>query len=178
MIHWSNEIVALRGLSFEYAEIIARWNFSQELSDFFPPRFPNSTPEQEAWFKKQFDIKDKKILVIESLKDKEPVGLLSFMKIDHVNKNCEVGITIGEEKYRGKDIAENALYLGLNFLFLHQNIYTVYARVLDQNIRAIKFFIKAGFQQDGVQRNMVFHNGDYRSWVLLSITKDEFLHGK
>src|SRR5690606_13415848 len=140
------------------ADVIARWNFSQELSDFFPPRFPNSAFEQEAWFKKQFEIKDKKILVIESVKDKELIGLLSFMKIDHINKNCEVGITIGEEKYRGKSIAEKALFMGLNFLFLQQNIYTVYARVLDQNIRAIKFLIKTGFQQDGIQRNMVFHN--------------------
>ena len=171
---WQDKNVILRGLSNEHSDYLLKWNFSADISQFFPPRFPNSHVEQEEWFKRQSLAKDKKMLIIESVTHNAPVGVLSFMHIDHVNKNCEVGITIGEPDYWGTGIAKSAITLGLNFMFNNQAMHIIYARVLDTNLRAIAFLQRMGFEKDGILRDMVFMENRFCSWVVMSLTHERY----
>jgi RimJ/RimL family protein N-acetyltransferase len=97
------------------------------------------------------------------------------MGIDHVNKNCEIGITVGDSAYWGQPHAREAIRLVLQFLFAQLNMHLVYLRVMEDNKRAVAFFEKCGFIQAGILREMVFTNGAYHSWIWMSVTQEEFV---
>jgi diamine N-acetyltransferase len=130
--------------------------------------------EQKKWFDSQVNDASKKRLIITDRATEQPIGLLGVMEIDHVNKNCELGITVGDRNYWGQPHATEAVQLILKFLFAQFNMHLVYVRVMHDNERAIRFFQKCGFIQNGVLRDMVFVNGAYHRWVWMSITEAEF----
>ena len=96
------------------------------------------------------------------------------MKIDLLNHNCEIGITIGDTNYWGKPHAKEAINLILNHCFSDLKLNIVYLTVFENNIRAIKFFKKIGFKNDGIMRQVIFKNKKYISLQLMSILEKEF----
>jgi RimJ/RimL family protein N-acetyltransferase len=153
---------------------VRRWNFDPEITRYFTSRWPVNMAEQKKWFDSQASDAHKKRLVITDKATGQPIGMLGIMDIDHVNKNCEIGITVGERTYWGQPHAREAMQLALKFLFMQFNMHLVYLRVMQDNERAVAFFEKCGFTQDGLLRDMVFASGAYHSWVWMSITQTEF----
>jgi RimJ/RimL family protein N-acetyltransferase len=169
-----NDIVSLRALEEIDIELVRKWNFDPEITEFFPARWPVSASEQKKWFEAQQSSATKKRLLILDTGNAEPIGLIAFMDIDHTNKNCEVGITIGNKSYWGKPHAFEAMKLGLNFLFDQLNMHLVYLKVMAENERAIGFFKKCGFVSSGILRDMIYTNGRFNSWNWMSINRTEY----
>ena len=95
-------------------------------------------------------------------------------KIDHVNKNCELGITIGEKSFWGKNHSHDALHICLNFLFHQLQMHCIYATVLSSNQRALKFFAKNNFENNGYLRDAVFRNGKFENLQFLSLINSDY----
>lgn len=167
-------VVALRALEERDLSLVRRWNFDAEISRYFTSRWPVSMAEQKKWFDTQLNVANRKRLIITDKATGQPIGILGVMDIDHVNKNCEIGITVGDRAYWGQPHAREAMQLALKFLFVQFNMHLVYLRVMQENERAVAFFQKIGFAKTGVLRDMIFVNGTYHSWVWMSITQIEF----
>lgn len=167
-------VVALRALEESDLSLVRGWNFDPEITRYFTSRWPVSVAEQKKWFDSQLNVANKKRLIITDKATSQPIGMLGFTDIDHVNKNCEIGITIGDRAYWGQPHAKEAMQLALKFLFAQFNIHLVYLRVMQDNERAIAFFKKCGFTESGVLRDMVFVHGAYHGWLWMSITQAEF----
>jgi len=167
-------VVALRALEEGDLSMVRRWNFDPEITRYFPSRWLVSMAEQKKWFDSQINDNNKKRLIIMDKATGQPIGMLGIMDIDHVNKNCEIGITVGDRAYQGQPHAREAMQLALEFLFMQFNMHLVYLRVMQDNERAVAFFEKCGFTPNGILRDMVFVNGVYQSWVWMSITQAEF----
>jgi RimJ/RimL family protein N-acetyltransferase len=168
------KVVSLRALEENDLSLVRRWNCDPEITRYFTSRWPVSMTEQKRWFDTQINTANKKRLIITDRSTDKPIGLLGFTEIDHVNKNCEIGLTIGDRAYWGQPHAREAMQLALKFLFMQFNMHIVYLRVMQANERAIAFFKKCGFTQNGILRDMVFVNGSYQSWLWMSITQAEF----
>jgi diamine N-acetyltransferase len=167
--------VTLRALEESDLPLVRQWNFDPEITLYFTSRWPVSMAEQKKWFDAQVNDASKKRLIITDKATQQPIGMLGIMQIDHLNKNCEIGITVGDRAYWGQPHAWEAMQLTLKFLFIQFNMHLVYLRAMQDNERAIawleKFF---GFTRNGVLRDMVFVNGAYHNWVWMSITQAEF----
>ena len=168
------ELVFLRALEEDDLVTVRKWNFDAEISRYFSSRFPVSMEEQKKWYTHQYNSETKKRLIICDKKTEQMIGLVGFMQIDHLNRNCEIGITIGETAYWGQPHGGEALRLALKFLFKDYNMHLVYLKVFENNTRAIKFFQKNRFVQNGILRDMIFWEGKYVSWVWMSIRFDEW----
>lgn len=166
--------VFLRALEAGDLDVLTKWNFDPMVTAFFSPRLPNTISEQKDWMVRQLEGGTKKKLIIVDKISNLPIGVLGMMGIDHVNKNTEIGITIGNTDYWGKKHSREAFYLGLKFLFLEYNMHMVYLQVFDSNVRAIRFFEKFGFRCDGIRREFVYTHGAYHSIMMMSILKHEF----
>lgn len=166
--------VFLRALEATDLDLLTRWNFDPVVSAFFSPRLPNTLTEQKDWMLRQMEGSSKKKFIIIDKASNEAIGVLGIMGIDHVNKNAEIGITIGNTSYWGKPQPKEAFYLGLQFLFQQFNMHMVYLQVFDSNIRAIRFFEKFGFRRDGIRRESVYAHGAYHSIMMMSLLKQEF----
>jgi diamine N-acetyltransferase len=172
--HMHGETIGLRPVEEEDLALVRQWNFDPEISRYFTSRWPVSMAEQRNWFNRQVNTPDKRRLIITDRMSGQAIGLVGIMGIDHVNKNCEVGITIGDRAYWGQPHAGETMRLVLKFLFGQFNMHLVYLRVMQDNARALAFFEKCGFARNGVLRDMIFADGAYHSWVWMSITQVEF----
>lgn len=166
--------VILRALEATDLELLTRWNFDPMVTAFFSPRLPNTLTEQKEWMLRQLEGGPKKKFMIIDKTSKEAIGVLGMMGIDHVNKNAEIGITIGNISFWGKPQPKEAFSLVLQFLFQQFNMHMVYLQVFDSNIRAIRFFEKFGFRRDGIRRECVYAHGAYHSIMMMSLLKQEF----
>lgn len=108
----------------------------------------------------------------------EPIGLIGVLNIDQVNKNAEIGITIGESAYWGREHAREAVELVVGYLFEQEAFHLLYARILETNGRALRFFEKLGFEREGVLKDMIFRNGRYVGWVWMAIVRDDWEGGR
>lgn len=103
------------------------------------------------------------------------VGHISLGGISRKNKAGRISrVLIGNtaEKNKGyccKMVTE-ILKIGFDTLKLHRISLGVY----DDNLAALKCYEKAGFVQEGIYRDVLLHNGQYRSMIELSILEDEW----
>jgi RimJ/RimL family protein N-acetyltransferase len=81
---------------------------------------------------------------------------------------------IGDAEARGKKSAEDALRCILEWLFSEQNVHRVTIETYETNIRAIHFFKKLGFKQEGIVREAVYIDKEYHNIVALGLLKREF----
>lgn len=167
--------VKLRAMELSDLPAITTWNFDEEINEFMPARFPNNLEQQRKWFDNQFKDDKKKLIIVEKISNL-PVGLLGVMNIDHINKNCEIGITIGEKKYWGKGYSKEAMGLIISFLFQQMNMHIIYLQVFETNLRGVNFFKKCGFRVDGKLKDKYFKNGAYVSYLLMSLSRTDFMN--
>lgn len=168
------ELITLKPIAFEDLTLLSKWNFDPEVSLFFPERPEYNEHEQMRWMERNLQAPDKRKYMILHRDFQQAIGTIGFMKIDALNRNAELGITIGEKTLWGSGVALPALYELLNIGFNELNLHLVYAHVFENNLRANRFFDKAGFTTDGFLRDRVYTRGTFISLVIHSITSNEF----
>jgi aryl-alcohol dehydrogenase-like predicted oxidoreductase len=73
------------------------------------------------------------------------IGNIKIEKINFKNKNCDLGIIIGDKNYWGKGIATEATELIVNYGFYILNLNEIELGVTSDNIAAIRAYKKTGF---------------------------------
>lgn len=89
----------------------------------------------------------------------EPAGLIGLLKIDKENKNAEYYICLGEEKFKGKGIADIATDLLIKKSYKEFGLKEIYLYTEVDNVRAQRLFKKSGFKKKRLLRNDLFFNG-------------------
>lgn len=87
--------------------------------------------------------------------DNKLIGNCGFLNLDHLNRNCEVGIFIGDKEYLGKGYGTEALKLLISYGINNLNIRNFMLRVFSNNERAIKSYRKSGFKKIGNRRKSI-----------------------
>ena len=167
MIYFENESIKLVSLDMQYCEIVHKWINNEAISNSSGARFPNSLLEQKKWIENTLGSRNSKKLVILN-KDKNPVGMVSIMRIDHVNNNAEVGIYIDPDSF-GNGYASKALSLVINFAFLELGMHKIYACIHSDNLASTKLFEKLGFKLENVRKEFVFKEGKYIDELVYTI---------
>lgn len=168
------ERVILKALERKDLPKMCQWRNDPEGRRFVFSYLPISQAEEEVWFEDYLKQGKSKVFIIELKEKGVPIGYLLVSNIDHKNQNAEVGIHIDEKGYQGQGLGTDALKTLLRFLFGEMNLHRVYLYVHDYNERAIDFYKKIGFAQEGVLRDAVFTEGRFCDILLMSILKEEF----
>jgi len=105
----------------------------------------------------------------------EMIGFCSINNIDLRNRKVEWGGSIiGVEKYWGKGYAKESSYLMINYIFNEYPIHKCYAYCLEKHKVTEKLFYSLGFKKDGMLRDEIFKEGEFKSLLVFSITEKEF----
>lgn len=100
-------------------------------------------------------------------------GLIGVAFIDRIqpqNRQCRVGITIGEAEYRGRGYGRATLSMLLNYLFLETGMHRINAEAFEFNTAWQCLLEGAGFRQEGCLRAYLNRDGkfwDKRTYALL-----------
>jgi len=62
----------------------------------------------------------------------------------------------------------------MDYAFGYLNMHRVSLGVVGFNRRALRFYEKVGFKQEGIQRDGYYHDHAYHDFVMMSILEDEF----
>ena len=62
----------------------------------------------------------------------------------------------------------------MDYAFGSLNFHRLAIGVIDINERALRFYEKAGFRKEGVQRDGYYYNHKYHDFVMMSILEDEY----
>ncbi|MGE3268225.1 MAG: GNAT family N-acetyltransferase [Chloroflexota bacterium] len=81
-----------------------------------------------------------------------PIGTAGLSQINSAHRTAELGIQIGEHDAWGKGYGTEATRLLLDYAFTMLGLHNVMLRVFSYNERAIRAYLRAGFQEIGRRR--------------------------
>jgi len=167
----SGQFVNLRPLTVADADLTFRWRHSQRTK--FLHEGPSSVSQQEAWIAARPASEYNFII---EMKDGRPVGMLSVIDIDRLNRHAEPSrFLIGEEDaVKGTPAAVEAMKLLYQFIFDQLDMVRVCGTVAVDNILMIKWQKYLGMKEEGRLRRHCFINGHFQDNVLLGLLVEEY----
>lgn len=142
-----------------------------ETSYYLTSVMPINPVAQQAWFH-ALSLDSSKMYLSILLTDNTFVGLVRCDEWDKINQSIRIGVDI-VSTYRRKGLATQAYELLFDFLFHQLHIHRIWLLVADYNTNAIALYKKLGFVVEGRQRDMIYRNGSYHDYIMMSILKNE-----
>jgi RimJ/RimL family protein N-acetyltransferase len=93
---------------------------------------------------------------------------------DYINRSCHSHILIDDKIHRGKGYVYDAFKEHLVLVFYERGINRVTALVLDDNLRSVRLHERPGYKKDGLLRQSVYKNGEFKNQYIVSIPREEF----
>lgn len=176
---FNSNFISLKPLALEDAELIYQWKNDISLVHLLMSKpFPVNLDETKEWLDKTLKDKSQIILGIKinqaDSKQELLIGIIRLMFIDWINRKAELGIYIGDQKYRGIGIGRKAMNLILNYAFCFLNLHKIYLQVSESNKIAINLYKSIGFQVEGIKREEFWNKTSYENVVSMGILKHEY----
>lgn len=165
------DFINLRPLLINDASVTLAWRLSERA------RWLNSgatsIEEQQEWIEIRPPTEANFII---ELKDATPIGMLSLIEINKINRNAETArFLIGDEKAaKGIPAAVEAMKLLYEFAFEKLSLIRLYGIVSSGNQLMVKWQKYLGMQEEGRLRKHLFIDGEWQDAIALGILYDEF----
>ena len=170
-------LIRLRAIEPEDEDILYRWENDQKIWQVSNTLAPFSRQILRQYLSQaHLDIFQAKQLrlVIETLEEDKPVGLIDLFDFDPHHQRAGVGILIGETAEWGKGYAKEALKVLLRYVFTVLFLNQVYCSIDETNTTSLNLFKNAGFRITGIKEKW---NRNYTGWTnewFLQITSDDW----
>lgn len=96
----------------------------------------DSIIEKESWYPRVGILLSNEILI----------GQLSFKRINYEKSQCELGITLVNDKYKGLGYGTEAVEMAIDYVFNVLELNFIYADTMGSNHRMQRIFNKFGFE--------------------------------
>ena len=161
----------LRKLEEKDAPFMLEWMHDEEITAGFQRPFSKATIESVLHFiQNSFNEENQNFAFVNS-KD-EYLGTISLKHISHVNDKAEYAV-VTRKCAQGTGAAKKATEELLTYAFTELNLHKVYLSVLEENIRAQKFYEKCGFLREGLEVDAVKINGKYHNHIWYGIRNEK-----
>lgn len=165
--------IYLRLMTYEDTDLIVKWRNSDAVRRNFIYQALFTRESHEHWIRTQVETGNVVQMIICDIASDAPLGSVYIRDIDRRHSKAEYGIFIGEPSARGRGVGTAAARLMLYYCFAEEKLHRVYLRALADNEQAIRSYQKAGFVQEGLLREDVCIDGQYRDIVWMAALKTE-----
>ncbi|MGC8557245.1 MAG: UDP-4-amino-4,6-dideoxy-N-acetyl-beta-L-altrosamine N-acetyltransferase [Fervidicoccus sp.] len=110
-------------------------------------------------------------------KDQKYIGVISLSRLSVKNRNAYFGIYANplEKVPNAGIILEKA---SLKLAFEVANLHTLKLEVVENNERALRFYKRMGFKEEGRLKEFVFKEGSWLDVIVMGITEEEYRENK
>ena len=163
--------ICLRLMTYEDTDRIVAWRNSDAVRKNFIYQELFTRESHEHWIHTHVETGDVVQMIICDLESGKPLGSVYIRDIDRHHRKAEYGIFIGEADARGRGIGTAAAKLMLRYCFETEHLHRVYLRALSDNLQAIRSYEKAGFCREGLLKDDVCIDGQYRDIVWMAAVR-------
>ncbi len=165
------QYVVLRPLRVDDAELTLTWRLSDRAALLNTGAL--SVAEQAEWIASR--PKTELNFVIQ-LRSGQPVGMLSLVAIDEVNRRAEPArFLIGEpDAVRGLPVAVESMKLLYQLAFDQLKLKKIHGTVVDDNRLMLKWHKYLGMKEEGRLRQHYFIGGRFRDAICVGMLEDEY----
>jgi [ribosomal protein S5]-alanine N-acetyltransferase len=169
--------IYLRAFEPEDYKLISFWRHDEEVVKLLGGNhFYVSSERERKWVEdKIFNDRDSIYLAVCLKEDDRMIGYTCITNIDFRNLKAEMGGTlIGDKTLWGKGYGREAAELRLIYLFEQYPINRNYVYCLEEHGPTIKMLLSLGYKQEGVLRQDVYKNGEFKNMLLFSMLRNEY----
>jgi diamine N-acetyltransferase len=170
----NGEQVYLRPLEREDLAQLQVWENDAEIRGLTGEVTPSNFAAMEDYFERVRKDPSRIWFVIVVKEDERMIGEAGLLRIFPPWRTTDLSIIIGDRGAWGKGHGLETINLLLDYAFGYLNFHRVAIGVVGTNERALRFYEKVGFKQEGIQRDGYFYNHAYQDFVMMSILEDEF----
>lgn len=135
--------------------------------------FPVSSYAQEKWFEAHYNDNTNFRFVIET-KEEGAVGIATLTGIDWKNRRATHGIKLANKERRAKGIGTDAVMAIMRYAFDELQLNRLDGSWFPENAASQGLYKKCGWKEEGIRRNYIFKNGQYRDLVVVGILAEEY----
>lgn len=166
----------LRALTTADIDKTLEWHNRGDIRDLYMNHpFPVNIETERGWYEKiltsNFPVT---VFGLEHGESGKLLGISVLRDINLIHRQAEFAIYIGDEAERGKGYAREGTRLTLGFGFFKLGLNRIFLKVLTENERAVHLYRKLGFVEEGVLRECVFKNNEFKDQYVMAILKSEF----
>jgi RimJ/RimL family protein N-acetyltransferase len=164
------KFINLRPLVVEDAELTLAWRKAARARHLNAVN--SSLSEQENWINSR---PTSELNFIIEMKNSYPIGTISLIGIDLVNKHAETGrFLIGdEETAKGVPAAVEAMKLLYQLAFDQMDLVRIFGTIASGNVLMIKWQKYLGMKEEGRMRSHYFIDGKWQDAVVLGLLAEE-----
>ncbi len=167
--------VYLRPMEKGDMDYIKRWGNDREIMLLTGEVNPMSTEDVAAFFNKIQNDDDRLWFAIVLIENDRVIGETGLLRMFKPWNTTDLSIIIGEKDAWVKGYGTEAITLLLDYTFKQLKFHRVAIGVVGFNDRALRFYKKIGFKQEGIQRDGHLHNDEYSDFIMMSLLDDEYL---
>ncbi len=164
--------------------IFVRWLNDPEVRRGILIHNPLSLSEEEGWYERMLSRPPEQHVMVIELKgvgeesgaeNWQMIGTCAFDRIDWQARSAEFGILIGEKQYWNQGYGSEAVRLLSRHGFGALNLHRIYLHVFANNPRAIRAYQKAGFTEEGRERQAEFMDGQFIDVIRMSLLNGDLV---
>lgn len=149
-----------------------RWMNDPDVTKYLESRFrPWSMEALRKYIAQQWDAATMGLMAVVRSEDNRYIGNIRLSAVNWPHRSAGVGLLIGDADCRGLGYGTEAIQLLSRFAFETLNLRKLSAGVYASNVPSLRAFIKAGFVEEGRQREHWFDNGTYVDGIMLGLLK-------
>lgn len=169
------ENLILKSITSEDTDLILRWRNSDNVKKYFIDQRELRKEDHMRWLKIKAETGSIVQFIISQQESRRPVGTVFLKNIDYQNRKAEYGIFLGEEECTGKGTGTAVARRMTAYAFQELKLHKLYLRVLEDNLRAVACYEKAGFQKEALLRDDVLIHNKFRNIIIMGILNSEVL---
>ncbi len=166
--------VVLRPLERGDLDAIRKWANDPEIRRLTAETSPMSEAAAEEFLEKVRREKDRVWFVIVLRHNGRLIGEAGLLRMFPPWRTTDLSIILGDKDAWNRGYGTEAIRLLLDYAFGALNFHRVAVGVVGFNVRALRFYEKVGFRQEGIQRDGYYCDHQYHDFVMMSILEDEF----
>ncbi|MEX2680028.1 MAG: GNAT family N-acetyltransferase [Candidatus Sigynarchaeota archaeon] len=108
------------------------------------------------------------------IEEKRIIGSIGLFAISYADKNCWMGLLIGDKACWGKGFATEAGSLILDYAFGELGLHKVLVGIFSPNKASQGVARKLGFKLQGINKDEIFVDGHYVDGLVFEMFSDEW----
>ena len=134
--------------------------------------FPISKAHEQKWYERYLQDTQNNRLMIHT--EDGVIGMATLTDFDWKSRKAAHGIKIGKVDCKGKGYGTDTVMAIMRYAFEELNLNKLEGSIFLDNVASQKLYKKCGWQIEGISRQAVYKNGQYKDMYIVGILRSEY----